>query len=92
MLVVGFHFNRLDDEAILRCQNLLLTELGIHHILESCDASRLQRKDVKGLFVTTPVAMSVWLVKGSVAVAGLCPEPRPRTIPATRRIGSCRGW
>ena len=49
-------------------------------------------KDLKGLFVTTPVAMSVWLVEGSVAVAGLCPEPRS-SIPAASptRIGGCRG-
>ena len=34
---MGYRLNRLDEPVFMAVSKLLLTELGIHHRLESCD-------------------------------------------------------
>ena len=33
---MGYHLNRLDEPVFMAVSKPLLTEFGIHHILESC--------------------------------------------------------
>ena len=40
---MGYHLNRLNEPVLIEVSKPLLTEIGIHHRLESCDeACKLQ--------------------------------------------------
>ena len=39
---MGYHLNRLDEPVFMAVSKPLLTEVGIHHRLESCDTVKFE--------------------------------------------------
>ena len=42
---MGYHLNHLDEPVVMAVQKPMLTEFGIHHRMESCEAHQDDSND-----------------------------------------------